>query len=486
MYSVIAVAGAAAAVVAAAAGPATAAPGAGQLPGAPRSAAAASRPPAAQALAPPGVFGWGDNEFGQVGTGSVNAAEYDSPVAVTLPASTVQVAASPDDFFSAAVLAGGTLETWGNNTFGQVGDATTTKRYAPFAVPGLSHIIQVAVGGGHVLALDSAGTVWSWGNNTNGQLGNGTTSQIEGSNPTPVPVPGLHGIVQITAGDEFSMALRGDGSVWVWGRNNSGQLGDGTTVDRDSPEQLPALTGLVSRLIAGEATSYAIRTDGTLLAWGDNSLGLLGKGTSGGFATAPAQVPGLTGVTQVASAAFTTLAVTGPSAAMWAWGSNTDGESGDGTTTAHLSPEQTSLTGVARVAAGRLMSAAVLSNGNLLTWGQNSSGELGAGTHDSSDHPAPGLVRTLAGVSQVALSFFSGLAIGSPAPRIPSLIGDTQAGAAADLQAAGYVLGRVTFVVDITCEYIGEVKAQNPVAGTLDPPGTSVAVTIGKAPGKCL
>jgi alpha-tubulin suppressor-like RCC1 family protein len=378
------------------------------------------------------------------------------------------------------------VETWGNNTFGQIGDATTIKRFAPVAVHGLTGIIQVAVGGGHVLALDSAGTVWSWGNNFYGELGNGTTSAIEGSNPTPVPVPGLNGIVQIAAGDDFSLALRGDGSVWAWGHNNSGQLGDGTTVDRDQPEQLPGLTGLVSKIIAGEAVSYAIRTDGTLLAWGDNSLGLLGKGTSGGFSATPAAVPGLTGVTRVASAAFTTLAVAGSAGTMWVWGSNPDGESGDGTATSHFTPEQTTLTGVTQVAAGRLMSAAVLSNGNLLTWGENTSGELGVGTHDTSTHPAPGLVRTLAGVSQVALSYFSALAIGSPAPRIPSVIGDTQAGAAQDLQAAGFVLGHVSIVVDITCEYVGEVKAQSPVAGTLDPPGTSVSVSIGKAGGKCL
>ena len=95
-------------------------------------------------------------------------------------------------------------------------------------------------------------------------------------------------------------------------------------------------------------------------------------------------------------------------------------------------------------------------------------------------------VRTLAGVTQVALSNNSVLAIGSPAPRVPSVIGQSQSEAAQTLQAAGFVLGRVATVVDITCEYLGEVKSQSPAAGTFDPLGTSVSISIGKAGGKCL
>ena len=449
-------------------------------------AALAAAPAASAALAPPSAFAWGDNELGQVGNGSRATLEFDSPLSVTLPAAVKQVAASPDEYASAAVLATGTVEVWGSNAYGEAGPYAPNPSLSPQLISGLSGIIQVAVGGGHVLALDSAGTVWSWGNNTDGQLGNGTTSSIPYSNPSPVPVPGINGIVQIAAGGSFSLALRGDGTVYAWGLNSSGQLGDGTTVSRDSPEALPALAGEVSRLIAGDQTSYAIRFDGTLLSWGSNSGGLLGRGPAPGFSATPTLVPGLTGVTQVASSAASTLAVADPGGTMWAWGPNSGGESGDGTTTAHATPEQTSLSGVARVAAGGLMGAAALSNGSLMTWGENGSGQLGQGSHDASVYATPAPVRTLAGVSQVALSYFSGLAIGSPAPRIPSLIGQSQSEAAQTLQAAGFVLGRVSTVVDITCEYLGEVKTQSPAAGTLDPPGTAVAVAIGKVGGKCL
>jgi beta-lactam-binding protein with PASTA domain len=124
-----------------------------------------------------------------------------------------------------------------------------------------------------------------------------------------------------------------------------------------------------------------------------------------------------------------------------------------------------------------------------MTWGVNNGGQLGNGSKDAFPppaHPTPGPVRSLAGVTQVALSHNSVLAIGSPAPRVPSVIGESQSEAAQTLQAAGFVLGRVAVVVDITCEYLGEVKSQSPAAGTFDPFGTSVSIAIGKAGGKCL
>jgi alpha-tubulin suppressor-like RCC1 family protein len=231
-------------------------------------AAPVAAAPGAAALAPPSAFAWGDNELGQVGNGSKATLEFDSPLSVTLPAAVKQIAASPDEFASAAVLATGKVEVWGSNAYGEAGPNAPNPSLSPQPISGLTGIIQVAVGGGHVLALDSAGTVWSWGNNTYGQLGNGTTSSLLYSNPSPVPVPGINGIVQIAAGGRFSLALRGDGTVYAWGLNSSGQLGDGTTVSRDSPEALPALAGEVSKLIAGDQTSYAIRPDGALLSWG--------------------------------------------------------------------------------------------------------------------------------------------------------------------------------------------------------------------------
>src|SRR5262249_3375351 len=151
----------------------------------------------------------------------------------------------------AAVLADGRLATWGYNFWGQIGDGTTLLRSTPVVVTGLTGITQVANGETHMLALDSTGKVWSWGSNHYGELGNGTTSQVVGSNPTPVPVPGLTGVIQIAAGTNDSFALRSDGTVWAWGINTKGQLGDGTTVNRVSPERLPGLAG-ITKIFAGD------------------------------------------------------------------------------------------------------------------------------------------------------------------------------------------------------------------------------------------
>jgi alpha-tubulin suppressor-like RCC1 family protein len=292
-------------------------------------------------------------------------------------------------------------------------------------------------------------------------------------------------VVQVAAGFESSFALRSDGTVLAWGDNARGELGDGTTVARAQPEQVPGLTG-ITKIFTGFQTTYAVRAGGSVLAWGDNSYGQLGTGTSAGFSATPVPVPGLSGVTEISSSEYDTLALAGPSGTVWAWGLNTMGEVGDGTTTPRGAPEPIGLSGVSQVAEGDLASAAVLASGSVLTWGEDVWGELGTGTKNTSPHPVPGLVRTLAGVSQLSAGTDDVMVIGSPAPRVSSVIGETQTEAAQTLQAAGYVLGRVAVVVDITCEYLGEVKARSPAAGTLDPPGTSVSVSIGKAGGKCL
>jgi alpha-tubulin suppressor-like RCC1 family protein len=451
---------------------------------------------AAPALAPASVFAWGANwdgeVLGQLGSnppGGPSGPPVPTPTPFTLPASPVQVAAGGDgpselDNTSAAVLANGTLAMWGEDDHGQLGDTRVTGP-GLVIVPGLSGITQVSVRGDHVLALDSSGTVWSWGMNDSGELGDRATG---GSHPTPVPVPFLNQIIQVSAGIGYSLALRSDGTVWAFGFNGSGQLGDGTTASRNSAEQVPGLGG-ITKVVAGEGTSYAIGAGGVVLAWGSNAYGLLGNGTTTGESLTPVAVPGLSGVTSVATSATETLAAVGPAGTMWSWGSNEYGANGNGATTPNYTPQATSLSGVTQLAASDSNGAAVLASGTLMTWGVNNGGQLGNGSADSylgPPHPTPGPVRSLAGVTQVALSNGSALAIGSPAPRVPNLIGQSQSEAAQTLQAAGFVLGHVAVVVDITCEYLGEVKGQSPAAGTYDPFGTSVSISIGKAGGKCL
>jgi alpha-tubulin suppressor-like RCC1 family protein len=436
---------------------------------------------AAAALAAPSIWGMGVNSDGELGNG--NTSMQRTPVqAAATPAAAVQISAGGGA--SAAVLANGQIATWGDNTFGQLGlGPGPAMKTVPTVVPGLAGMAQVAMGYSFALALDSAGTVWSWGSNPYGELGNGTTSSAQASNPTPVPVPGLAGVIQVSAGEDYSLALMANGTVWAWGRNDRGQLGDRTTVSRNRPEQIPGLSG-ITRISAGISTSYAIGAGGTLLAWGDNYHGLLGNGTTSGFATAPTVVPGITGVTAVSSGVQEALAIAGSSRALWAWGSNGLGESGDGTTTAHFVPQQSGPTGLAKIAAGSYSVLAVTSGGQLLVWGTDVQGQLGYG--DSGLITAPTPVIVLAGVTQIAATNSDSLVIASPAPRVPSVISLDPAGASSVLEAAGFHLGRVAQVVDITCQYLGEVKSQSPAAGTIAQPGTSVNVSVGKAGGKCL
>ena len=448
-------------------------------------AAAIASGPAAPAIAAPaagqqgpGLFAWGGNDHGQLGDGTTT--ERDSPVQIPgLPAGVLQLTVSPDALFSAALLAGGTVSAWGANGFGQLGDDSTIDHHSPGTVVGLTGITQISAGGGFMLAVDASGSVWSWGLNDSGQLGNGTAGA--GTN-TDVPgrVAGLGGIIQVAAGDETSLALRSDGTVWAWGSNAEGQLGDHITVNRDTPEQVPGLTGITE--IAETGASFALRSDGTLFAWGDNGSSELGNGTKGGFSATPAPVPGIPAVTQVSTSGLTTLAITAPNGTAWGWGDNTAGEIGDGTDTYHASPRQLALTGVVQISSGIFDGAAVLSDGTLLTWGANGTGALGIGT-TSAQSASPVQVTSLIHVSQVSMSNGYGLALGESAfATVPSVHGDTTTVASSVLKAAGFVLGTVTGVTDNTCNNINRVITQNPAAGTTARLGSAVAVTIGLRP----
>ena len=165
-------------------------------------------------------------------------------------------------------------------------------------------------------------------------------------------------------------------------------------------------------------------------------------------------------------------------------GDNTHGVLGDGTTTSRLNPEPLSLSGITQVATSiGWNSAAVRSDGTLWTWGDNSDGELGIGNDSTLWIASPVQVTALAGVSQVSAGIRDVLAIGSPTfTFVPDLSGDTTAQAGQTLQAAGLVRGAVTGVVDNSCNNIGTVIRQNPVAGTRVSLGSVVSITIGTRP----
>jgi len=221
----------------------------------------------------------------------------------------------------------------------------------------------------------SADVCWTWGRNGYGQLGDGTTSNRN----VRWQVLGLGEVVAIAGGGYHSLALMQDGTVWAWGRNEDGQLGDGTTTDRASPVQVTGLTGVVA-IAAGAYHSLALMQNGTVRAWGRNGDSQLGDGTTTNRST-PVQVPGLTGVTAIASGGGNhNLALT-QDGRVWAWGHNLWGQLGDGTTANRSAPVQTqSLTTVEAIATGGGHSLALRQNGTVWAWGANWYGQLGDGT----------------------------------------------------------------------------------------------------------
>jgi len=233
----------------------------------------------------------------------------------------------------------------------------------------------LAAGGTHSLALRADGTVWAWGWNDQGQLGDGTDTDRH----TPVRVRGLTDVVAVAAGRAHSLALRADGTVWAWGSNEDGELGDGTDTDRHTPVKVPGLSDVVA-VAARDWHSLALRADGTVWAWGNNRFGQLGDGTDTDRHT-PVKVPGLTDVVAVAAGEYHSLALRADGT-VWAWGRNGYGQLGDGTTTHRHTPVKVQLpqpspqpqprfkTALVRLAAFAIVSMLVYMLYHRVDWGK--------------------------------------------------------------------------------------------------------------------
>ena len=337
------------------------------------------------------AWAWGYNSNGQLGDGT--RTQRTTPVQVGGISGIKAVAGGY--YHSLALKTDGTVWGWGDNYFGQLGDGTNNiQRITPVQVSGLSGITAVAGGTSHSLALKADGTVWGWGDNNNGQLGDGTTIPRS----TPIQVSGLNGITAAVGGGSHSLALKTDGTVWAWGNNDNGQLGDGTRTQRTIPVQVSGLSGITA-IACGYAHSLALKNDGTVWAWGHNNNGQLGDGTLT-QRTTPVQVGGLSGITAVASGEFHSLVLKNDGT-VWAWGINYYGQLGDGTGTSRTTPVQVSgLSGITAVACATSHSLALKNDGTAWAWGNNSSGQLGDGT--IAQRTIPVQVSGLSGITAIA------------------------------------------------------------------------------------
>jgi alpha-tubulin suppressor-like RCC1 family protein len=370
------------------------------------------------------LFAWGANFNGQLGIGTHSPTSIPTPTQVRSLSGVVSVSGSY--YNTVAALTDGSVWGWGLNENGEVGDGTTAERDSPVKVPGLSNVVSVYAGYDHTLALLSNGTVMAWGLDNFGQLGNGS-SDIN-PHPTPTAVEGVGGtgtlqnVVAIAAGYEDSFALLSNGTVVAWGNNNHGPLGNGTSdnIAHPTPEPVLDVGGApgsmlqgVSAIAAGGSHSLALLSNGGVVSWGDNTEGDLGDGTTS-ERDSPVSVFS-SGVTAIAAGQAHSLALH-PDGSVSAWGENDEGELGGGTAdnNPHPTPVQVlantvaPLIGVTAITASGHHSVALLSNGNLAAWGHNSRGELGDGTLTGPQicagtpcSPTPVSVQNIGGIGQL-------------------------------------------------------------------------------------
>jgi alpha-tubulin suppressor-like RCC1 family protein len=335
-------------------------------------------------IAPTGaVATHGENRGGEIGDGTTTRRL--SPVALAPPTGQAWAQVATGDFRSTALTAAGQMYSWGSNGYGQLGDGTTTDQRTPtlMAAPTGSVWAGVAAGFGHTLALAANGSLYAWGDNYYGQLGIGNTTATLARRSIASPVAGQRW-TQVAAGYNFSLALYSDGSVYAWGNNQNGQLGDGTTTARWSPVRVAPPTGHTWTQVAGGfGSAAALCSDGSLYTWGNNYYGQLGDGTIIARSV-PARVAPPAGQrwVQVAVGAQHMLAVCSDGS-LYVWGDNYYGEFGNGTNTSSRIPIRVTAPAGKQwmqVAAGYYHSLALASDGQVYTAGYNFSGELGDGT----------------------------------------------------------------------------------------------------------
>ena len=377
-------------------------------------------------------------------------------------------ALAPGENHSIALKSDGSAWAWGGDDSGQLGDGASANRSFPAQITNLTRLTKIATGARHSLALNSEGTVWVWGCNTDGQLGNGTTNGLN------FPSLQFHNVFDVAAGDSFSMvldsngyvsawgnnasgqigvppgydilyptkvlaafgnitdvaggrhhtlALKSDGTVWAWGSNTNGQLADRQVLCRYTPRPIDGLSNVVA-VAAGANHSMALKSDGAVLAWGANGIGQLGIGAPGDTPI-PTCISSLSNIVAVSGGGYHSIALRADGT-VWTWGYNGNGQLGDGTIQYRFTPAPISgMNGMVAIACGYKHSLGVKWDGTLWAWGLNDHGQLGDGTTTDRDTPvlASGLSEPQL-VARPANFSFGPLAIGATR-RIGLMVGNS-------------------------------------------------------------
>jgi len=346
---------------------------------------------AAQAAEAEGTpYTFGSNTFGQLGDGSLSTASRATPGPVTGLDDAIDVAGGREHLL--ALRADGTVMAWGSDDNGQQGNGPgNTNQYEPELVPGLTGIVDVDDGHYHSIALKDDGTAWTWGYGSFGQLGNDSTSaQVH----SPVQFGSLSNIERVYGGRDMTLVLLDDGTVWCAGSNAFGECGTGATTSKVTvPIEVEGISDVVD-LAGGRNHTLAIKDDGTVWAWGDNNSGQLGDGTDDNFREEPEQVAGLSNIVDVAAGADHSVAVTA-SGDVYTWGSGYRGQLGHGGTGDRLTPSEVPGIDNAVISeAGRDQTLIITETGSLLAWGWHEFRQAGAPSGDKVLSPV-----TVSGIS---------------------------------------------------------------------------------------
>ena len=329
------------------------------------------------------IWAWGNNGSGRLGDDSL--IDRSSPVSV-VGGFTDWCQVASGCATSAAIRTNGTLWTWGGGTSGATGDGTTITKSSPASiVGGFTDWCQVSAGGSFMLAVRTNGTLWSWGRNISGGLGDGFSTSR--SSPVSV-VGGFTDWKQASAGLTHSVAVRTNGTVWAWGCNSCGQTGDLTTVSKSSPVSVVGGFTDWCQVSAGSLHTAAIRANGTAWSWGNGTSGELGDSSIVTKSSPVSVVGGFTDWCQVSAGNAFSVAVR-TNGTLWAWGSGQYGRLGNNNTSTRSSPVSVvgGFTDWCQVSSGLASSVAVRTNGTIWAWGCNPAGQLGDGTTVSRSSP---------------------------------------------------------------------------------------------------
>ena len=268
-------------------------------------------------------WGWGSNDSGQLG--NKTRVSYSSPISVVGNHSFIQIAAMYDELSTMALKADGTCWTWGENSWGQLGNNTRISYSSPVSVVGNHSFIQIATNSrslsSNCFGLKADGTCWAWGGNVYGNLGNNTTTSYS----SPISVVGNHSFIQIAANGANTYGLKADGTCWAWGYNTYGQLGNNTETSYSSPVSVVGNHSFI-QVSASYYAGFGLKADGSCWAWGNNDYGNLGN-NSNSARSSPVSVVGNISFSRLAPSQ--NIANCGDALQangnLWGWGENTYG-----------------------------------------------------------------------------------------------------------------------------------------------------------------